>query len=129
MKVLIVDDNPSIQNMYSRMMQLSDIAAVVIGDGSLVLETALREKPDIILMDIMMPKMNGIEALRILKADEQAKAIPVIMLSAYEEDKLLLEAINTGAVRYLVKSNVEPKQVIEIIREVLANSSGQEQAA
>ena len=122
MKVLVVEDNPIIQRMFSRAIQLAGITVVVANNGSLAVETALREKPDIILMDVMMPEMNGLDALRTLKANEQTKTIPVVMLTAYEDDKLLTSAMNAGATRYLVKSNLDPQQVIDIIREVVGSA-------
>jgi len=122
MKVLIVEDNEIMQRLYDRALRLAGITFVGVGDGSLALEAALREHPEIIMMDVMMPKMNGLEALKILKANDQTKGIPVIMLSAYQEDKLLIDAMNSGADRYLVKSNLEPTQIVDIIKEVAAAS-------
>ena len=119
MKVLVVDDDQYIQRMYGRTMQLESVEVIGINEGTQAVETAKREKPDIILMDVMMPKMNGLDALRALKASDETKDIPVIMLSAYEEEALLLNAINSGASMYLLKSDFEPQQIVDILKETV----------
>lgn len=123
MKVLIVEDNPSVQRMYGKALEFAGFTVVVANDGNVALEMAQREKPDVILMDVMMPVMNGLDALKLLKADDQAKTIPVIMLSAFEDDNLVIEAMSIGASRYLVKSNNEPKQIIDVIKEVTGSAA------
>lgn len=70
----------------------------------------------------MMPNRNGMEALGDLKDNEETKDIPVIMLSAHEDDQLLMQAMQMGAKRYLVKSRLDPDQVVSITREVLGEN-------
>jgi len=84
------------------------------------LDKARVVKPTLILLDIMMPKMNGIEVLEKLKADPETKVIPVVMLTnlAGQQDAEL--ALSKGAVKYIVKSEYEPKQVADMVKEILA---------
>ena len=118
MKVLFVEDEELLLRMYGRIMQQAGVETVGVNDGSLALEAALKEKPDVILMDLTMPKMNGLDALKILKANDEVKAIPVLMLSAHEDDNTLMQSMEAGAARYLVKSNLDAEQIINILKQV-----------
>ncbi|MEK9196548.1 MAG: response regulator [Patescibacteria group bacterium] len=124
-KVLLVEDDTSLQNLYSRVLQKSQIDFAIANDGVAIVDRANIEKPDIIIMDVMMPGRNGMEALVDLKKDESTKSIPVVMLSAHEDENLMLESMQIGAKRYLIKSMLEPENVIEIILEVLKESTDQ----
>lgn len=92
---------------------------MLANDGTIVYETALINRPDIIIMDVMMPNFNGLRSLEELKADGRTEKIPIIMLSAYSEDAIIKEALELGAARYLVKSEVEPKELIQIIKDTV----------
>ena len=120
MKILIVDDNPMMRRLYKREFKLSNYDVIMVDDEAFVLETSLVEKPDIILMEIMMPKLNGLEALRVLKQDANTKDIPVIILSGYEEESMLQEALDLGVKRYLIKSNNDPSFIVATVNEVIA---------
>lgn len=122
-KVLLVEDNESLQNLYSRVFQQSQIDFAIANDGMAIVDRAKVENPEIIIMDVMMPNRNGIEALGDLKQDKSTKDIPVVMLSANEDESLMLESMQLGAKRYLIKSMLEPENVIEIIQEVLKDSA------
>lgn len=116
-KVLIVEDNPFIQRMYGRAFQEAGLMVITANDGSTVVDTTIREQPNVILMDVMMPHKNGIEALKDLKSNDQTKHIPVIMISAYEEPTLMQQALQLGAKRYILKSAVEPSALLKYIQE------------
>ncbi len=125
MKILIVEDDPIIQRMYARTMENAGLAINLAADGASVQNIALAEHPDIVLMDLMLPLMNGIDALKTLKANEQTKTIPVIMLSAYDDPDLMQEALDAGASRYLTKDTLEPSQILILVQQTIApnNSS------
>lgn len=120
--LLLVEDDPTLQRLYSRVFDEADFEVVVASDGVAIVEKASVESPDVILMDVMMPNRNGMEALGDLKDNEETKDIPVIMLSAHEDDQLLMQAMQMGAKRYLVKSRLDPDQVVSITREVLGEN-------
>lgn len=122
MKVLIVEDNPIIQRLYGRAIEHEGHTVIAVPDGSLALAAATVEQPDIVLMDIMMPTMNGIDALIQLKSDKSTKHIPVAMLSAYDDPALMQKALQSGANRFLVKSNVEPQDIVPYIQQTIASS-------
>ncbi len=124
--LLLVEDDPTLQRLYSRVFDEADFDVVVASDGVAIVEKANTESPDVILMDVMMPNRNGIEALGDLKGNEETKDIPIIMLSAHEDDQLLMQAMQMGAKRYLVKSRLDPDEVVTITREVLGENQTSE---
>jgi len=79
-------------------------------------------KPDLMLLDIMMPKMNGLEALDKLKADPETKSIPVVMLTNLAGQQDAEMALQKGAIKYLIKSDYEPKQVSDMVKEILSGN-------
>lgn len=119
MNILIVEDDQLIQRMYARALTQAGLQTSLIDNGAAVLDTALQVQPDLILMDVMMPDINGIEALKILKADNRTKTIPVVMLSANDDPELMQQALEAGASRYLAKSVVEPDQIASVVQQSL----------
>ena len=89
-------------------------------DGEEGLEKAKTVNPTIILLDVMMPKMNGLDVLDKLKLDPSTKAIPVVMLTNLAGQRDAETAMAKGAVKYIIKSEYEPKQVADMIKEILA---------
>jgi CheY-like chemotaxis protein len=118
--ILIVEDDPLMSRMYQKIFTLEKKEAEVVGDGQEAWEKVHVRKPDIILLDVMMPKMNGFELLDKLKADPDTKNIPVIMLTNLASDQDAETALLKGAVKYIVKSQYEPKDVVNMVNEVLA---------
>lgn len=102
-RVLIVDDEPDIVETIKFILELEDIECMVAYDGEEGLLKAKTENPDLIILDIMLPKLNGYKICRLLKFDRLFEHIPIIMLTAraQEKDKTLGEA--TGADVYLTK--------------------------
>ncbi len=122
MKVLVVEDDKIIQRMYSQVVQQAGHELLTAADGAEAQNAAESGHPDIIMMDVMMPHMNGIDALKTLKESEQTREIPVIMLSAYDDPELMQQALDAGAERYVTKSSMEPAQVIELLQRTYAES-------
>jgi len=83
------------------------------------LKKAKSEKPDIILLDQVLPDISGNDVLKTLKLDDETKSIPVILLSNFSQEELVKNAINEGAIDYLFKYQVEPKDVVAKIKEAL----------
>jgi two-component system, OmpR family, alkaline phosphatase synthesis response regulator PhoP len=121
-KILIVEDDPLMLRMYQKIFTLEQYAVEIATNGEEALEKVRTEteKPIIILMDIMMPKMNGLEALDKLKANPDTQKIPVVMLTNLAGQQDAEEALLKGAVKYIIKSEYEPKQVVDMVKEVLA---------
>jgi len=118
-KVVIVEDDSSILKMYQTSLQNDgyDVAGAKNGEDGV--ELVKKEKPDIVLLDIMMPKMDGFAVLEQLKSEESTKNIPVIMLTNLSQDEDKERSNKLGAVDYLVKSDFTPMQVSEKIKKYL----------
>ncbi len=119
-KVLIVEDDPLMSRMYHKIFNFEGYEVEMAGDGEEGLEKAKSVKPTIMLLDVMMPKMNGLQVLEKLKADPDTKTIPVIMLTNLAGQQDAENAMSKGAVKYIVKSEHEPKEVVNMVKEILA---------
>src|SRR4030042_3479373 len=118
--ILIVEDDPLMSRMYQKIFSFEGYQVETATDGEQGLEKARNLKPTLILLDIMMPKMNGLQVLEKLKADPDLKKIPVIMLTNLAGAQDAETALTKGAVKYIVKSEYEPKQVTNMEKEILA---------
>jgi CheY-like chemotaxis protein len=105
--------------MYQRVLTFEGLGIEVAGNGQIGLETLRTFQPDIMLIDVMMPVMNGLELLGKVKADPATKAIPVIMLTNLADVQTAQDAVAKGALKYIVKSEYEPDQIVAMIKEVL----------
>jgi len=121
--ILIVEDDPLMSRMYQKIFMFEKYDVAMAANGEEGLEKARQVKPTIILLDIMMPKMNGLQVLDKLKADPDTKGIPVIMLTNLAGEKDAENALLKGAVKYIVKSEYEPKRVVEMVKEIIAAHS------
>jgi CheY-like chemotaxis protein len=118
-KILIVEDDPLISLMYQKIFTFVKYEVEVALNGEEGLAKASATKPTIILCDVMMPKMNGLQVLEKLKADPETKNIPVIMLTNLSGKQDAETALAKGAVKYIVKSEHEPKEVAAIVTEIV----------
>ncbi len=118
-KVLCIDDDPLIRQLLTLTLQKSGFAPLMAPDGPTGLALAAAERPRLILVDIMMPGMDGYEVCRLLKADPRTADIPLIILTAYPEPKLTTKAFQAGAALALTKP-FEPEKLIATLRAALA---------
>ena len=119
-KILIVEDDSLMSRMYQKIFTFEGYEVVLATNGEEGLEKVRAEKPTIVLLDVMMPKMNGIQVLEKLKLDPNTKQIPVVMLTNLAGAQDAEVALSKGAVKYIVKSEYEPKQVVGLVKEILA---------
>lgn len=119
-KIVIVEDDPLMKRMYQKAFGFEGYEVAIAGDGMEGLDVIRAQKPTIVLLDVMMPKMNGLEVLEKLKADPETKGIPVIMLTNLAGERDAEAAIMKGAVKYIVKSEHDPQEVVGMVKEILA---------
>ncbi len=113
-KVLLVDDDPLIIRMYEHKLTQEGYEVFLAFDGEKGYVMAKENKPDAILLDLMMPRLNGIETLKLLKKDADTKKIPVVILTNIGDDKAYMKAVDDlGAKDYLVKAQVSLKELAE----------------
>lgn len=122
MKILVVEDDRSIQMVlelvFSRMAKCQ---VVVASDGVAGLAAIQREKPDVVLLDIMMPGMDGFEVCQRAKADEATRSIPIIFLTAQPQPPAVARATALGAAGYLIKP-FDPVRIIDQVNEALSRA-------
>jgi CheY-like chemotaxis protein len=119
-KILIVEDDPLMLRMYQKIFTFEKHEVDVASDGEEGLAKVLTFNPTVILLDVMMPKMNGLQVLEQLKANPGTKAIPVIMLTNLAGQQDAETALSKGAVKYIIKSEHEPKAIADMVQEVVA---------
>jgi CheY-like chemotaxis protein len=122
-KVLLIEDDPLIYRLYQKLFSLEGFEIELAENGQLGLEKLQTFHPDILLMDIMMPTMNGLEMLTKLQADPETKQIPVIVLTNIADMSITQMALSKGAVLCIIKSQTEPADVIASVKAVLAKSA------
>lgn len=115
-KILLVEDDTNLASVYQARLELEGFEVVVVGNGELALSTTVSEKPDLIVLDAMMPKISGFDVLDILRNTPDTANIHVIMLTALSQEKDKQRAESLGADEYLVKSQVVIGDVVERIR-------------
>ena len=120
-KVMVVEDDASLREIYSIRITAEGYDVVSAGDGEEALAVAVREKPDLILSDVMMPKISGFDMLDILRSTPETANIKVIMMTALSAEDQRQRGERLGANRYLVKSQVGIEDVINTIHEVLGD--------
>jgi len=119
-KILIVEDDPLMSRMYQKIFTFEKFEVEMAGDGEIGLAQVPIFNPTIILLDVMMPKMNGLEVLDKLKANPATKSIPVIMLTNLAGQQDAEAALAKGAVKYIIKSEHEPKEVVDLVKGIIA---------
>ena len=117
-KMLAVDDSPSVRKLVQFTLKAKGYEVSSAGDGIEAMEFLKQEKFDAIILDINMPRMNGLEFLRTIKASEQYAAIPVIMLTTEGQDDDKDMAISLGATAYMVKP-FKPTQLLALLERIL----------
>ena len=118
-KILFIEDESALQETFKDFLDQEGYQMVSALDGEIGLRLAKTEKPDLILLDLILPKMEGFEVLEELKKEEETKDIPVIVLTHLEEMEDVQRAIELGARDYLVKANYSLKEVVEKIKKAL----------
>ena len=119
-KILLVEDDLFINDLYSRTLEKADFEMLSAIDGVEGLEKA-KQKPDLILLDIMLPKLNGLEVLKRLKADILTKNIPVVLLTNLGQENIIHNAFRLGAQGYLMKMKVLPNDIVDEVHKFLAD--------
>lgn len=121
-KILVVDDDEHILRSLSQYLELEDFNVVSASSGPEALALFQQEKPDLLVLDVMMPGMDGFQVLETLRKDPETAGVPVLMLTARDQHNDILKGYQMGATSYLVKPfNLD--ELVEAIREVFASKS------
>jgi len=118
-KVLIIEDDPLLIKMYKTKLINEGFEVLTASDGQEGLDLALAKIPDAIILDVMMPKLSGLDMLKMLSQDKSGSQIPVVIISNLSQQDEAQQAKKYGAKEYLVKANFTPKEVIEKVKQYL----------
>jgi DNA-binding response OmpR family regulator len=125
-KVLIVEDDIALYNMYSIELKLKGFDVINVNNGLQAMPKAKDYKPDIILLDIMLPGMNGLNILTELKGNPETSEIPVMMLTNYGSEDNVKKALESGASDYIMKYKILPTELAHKISLILGASQDSE---
>jgi CheY-like chemotaxis protein len=109
--VLLVEDDQAVAQMYRLKLELDGYTVAVAADGEEALQMAAKAPPDLIFLDIRLPKLDGFAVLEGLRADEKTRYTPVVILSNYGEPELVERGLKLGALEYVIKSQTTPSQL------------------
>ncbi len=124
MKVLIVDDDQLTAATWSMGLKSAGFEVVTASNGRDGIDQVKSQKPDMVLLDQIMPDMLGNAVLTALKADPTTSSIPVMLISNYNENQMMKEAIEKGAVDYILKYQIETKDLVEKVKNLLTDLQG-----
>lgn len=114
-RILLIDDDPNITYIYSAVFSAQKYNFAIATNGNEGLELVKREKPSLILLDIMLPDISGFDVLTKLKSDPETSSVPVWMLTNLQDANAQNKAKELGATEFLIKVSFTPKQVVEKI--------------
>ena len=122
-KILLVEDDVSLRDVYSARLQAEGYVIVVAANGEEALAMAVKEKPDLVLLDVMMPRISGFDVLDILRSTPETVKVKVIMMTALSSPEDQDRGQKLGVDRYLVKSQVTLEEVVTTIADVLSHAA------
>ncbi len=122
-KILLVEDSKVIQQMYRSKLVLEQFTVITADNGMEAIKKLSEETFDIILLDLMMPIMDGYKVLQVVKTDPKLSKIPVLVFSAKGQPEEVEKAISLGAIGYVIKATTKPNEVVEQIKKILSQKT------
>lgn len=114
--VLLVEDDVSVADMYRVRLEMDGYRVLVAADGVTALRLIRELQPELVLLDYRLPRLDGPAVLRALRGDERTRDQPVVILSAYDEPRLVAEGRGLGALDWLVKTHITPSELTCVVR-------------
>jgi len=118
-KILIIEDDKFLRDLISRKIMMEGYEALEAADGESGVEIAVKEKPDLVLLDLILPGINGFQALEKIKNNQVSSKVPVIILSNLAQKEDIEKGMKMGAVDYLIKAKFTPNEIVGKIRSIL----------
>jgi len=115
-KIAIIEDDPTISQMYRMKFEADGFEVRLAANGHIGVKLVEEFRPDVILLDLQMPELNGVEALQQIRAHNWGKTIPVIILTNLGEEEAPNELRDLGVSNYIVKANLTPRQVVDQVK-------------
>lgn len=117
--ILLVEDDVFLASIYQKKFEMEGFKITVVDNGEKVLAEAKKKMPDIILLDILLPKRDGFSVLALLKEDAAVKNIPVILLTNLGQKDDVDKGLAAGATDYLIKAHFKPSEIVDKVKKVL----------
>lgn len=121
-RVLIIEDDSYISDMYKIKLESENFEVTIAGDGAAGIKILGKQKPDIVLLDVVMPKVDGFSVLKTIKKNSELKEIPVILLTNLSQKENVERGFELGADGYIIKAHFTPSEVVEKIKGILKKS-------
>jgi len=118
-KVLIIEDDDFLVQIYATKLEMENFSVIMATDGAKGLKLALKDKPDLVLLDLNLPVMDGFQVLEELKRNKDTHGIPVLVLTNYGQKENVDRCLNLGAEDYLIKAHFVPSEVIARIKKII----------
>lgn len=122
-RILIIEDDTIVANIYRNKFQGEGYLVTLAADGEHGIQMALTDRPDLVVVDLMLPRMNGVEVIRRLRAQPETRATPIIVFSNSYVSTMIQAAWNAGANNCLTKATCTPKQLIDVVERTLAKAA------
>jgi DNA-binding response OmpR family regulator len=129
MKILIIDDDQTVNDLWAITFKNAGfdiLTAISAKDG---IDLAKTQKPDFVLLDQIMPDMKGNDVLKILHSDPATQPIPVALVSNYSDKQLMQDAIQSGAIDYILKYQIEPQDLVDKVKNLIQESQNSKTTA
>ena len=120
LRILLIEDEDFIRDLYQRQLSLANLKTDAFRSGKEGLAALDKHTYDLILLDIMLPDINGLEVLKAIKKDTRSKKTPVVLLTNLGQDTIIKEGFMLGAENYLIKASYTPDQIVEKVKALLA---------
>jgi len=120
-KILLIEDDPLLIDIYTTKLQQSGFDVKAVEHGEKAVAAIQQERPDIVLLDIVLPHVDGWEILQQVQASEELKRIPIVILSNLGQKEEIEKGLRLGAVRYLIKAHYTPSQVVEEVVKLIGS--------
>lgn len=117
--ILIVEDDIFLAEIYQKKFEMEGFKVSIANNGQKGLADIKKKKPDIVLLDILLPKLDGFAVLEAVKADSSTKSIPIILLTNLGQKDDVQRGLEEGAADYLIKTHFKPSEVVDKVRKIL----------
>lgn len=125
-KILLVEDDPSLQKVYSAEFSIKGFETHIVPDGEKAIEEAKSVKPDFIILDLMIPKMNGLQVLQTLKENKETSHMPVIIVTNFGQEGNISRALQIGAEEVVLKYQATPAEIVQKVKDYLQRQKKKE---
>ena len=122
-KIAIIEDDPTISQMYRMKFEADGFDVRLAGNGAVGIELVKQFQPDAILLDLQMPEVNGVEALRQIRSQPASAQTPVIVLTNLGQEEAPADLQSLAIHSYIVKANMTPRQVVDQVKSAIANTA------